>query len=571
MITPVVVDVNEDDIPDVVANFFRAEDGFGGRARMRAISGRDGTLLWTTAETSSLDVRGTVGIAAGRLRPGGPVVLVTEHRLGQYLVAVDGRTGQWLWDGLNADSELVPCSLEWGTPAIADLEGDGAAEVLCGFTVFDDTGRLKWAAETKAEGPHGPISIVADIDGDRRLDISDGVRHYRGDGSSLNVAGSEPGFGAIADISGPEGMPDGWPDQVTVIGQQLRLRVTRGALSSAQLQTRSGDTCGPGRPQSSAEGGAPSVGDLDGDGRPEIVVANGGCLTAFTAEPVAAILPVAWSVPIIDSTSNQTSVALFDLDGDGSKDVFHGDEHQVRAVRGRDGHTWWTLETCSGTTYESPVLADVDGDGEANLIVASNTYAGLLIGCDPGFRPGIRAYRSRNGNWANARPVWNQHAYVPALVCDGRDALCPNGPDTAGAIPTAPVPFQPIPGQSGASGDNAFRSNSHGEGGPFASPRLVISHLKAETATCPRVRWTARIENRGTRTARPGTVVEFNRVAAVEKVGEVTLERALPPGGVDWVSWELDQIAGAKVELSARIVDQTCTDDLPALASASCP
>ena len=50
----------------------------------------------------------------------------------------------------------------------------------------------------------------------------------------------------------------------------------------------------------------------------------------------------------------------------------------------------------SGTTYENPVIVDVDGDNNAEIVMASNNYA------FPG-EAGIRVFRDRLDGWVNTR------------------------------------------------------------------------------------------------------------------------------------------------------------------------
>ena len=56
-------------------------------------------------------------------------------------------------------------------------------------------------------------------------------------------------------------------------------------------------------------------------------------------------------------------------------------------------------------------MADVDGDGEAELVVVTDNWWG---GVDPG------RTRLRRGDrpWANARPLWNQYAYSVSNIND---------------------------------------------------------------------------------------------------------------------------------------------------------
>lgn len=54
----------------------------------------------------------------------------------------------------------------------------------------------------------------------------------------------------------------------------------------------------------------------------------------------------------------------------------------------------------SGTGIEYPVVADIDNDGSAEIVVVSN-----------GGRPPVVAIRDVEDRWIQARRIWNQHTY----------------------------------------------------------------------------------------------------------------------------------------------------------------
>ena len=92
-------------------------------------------------------------------------------------------------------------------------------------------------------------------------------------------------------------------------------------------------------------------------------------------------------------------------DGNGDAEIVYADEHNLMVYAGATGDLLLLHEGhASGTLYEYPVIADVDGDGNAEIIVPNNNYA--FVGAD-----GITVYGERNDGWANARKTWNQFAY----------------------------------------------------------------------------------------------------------------------------------------------------------------
>jgi hypothetical protein len=69
-----------------------------------------------------------------------------------------------------------------------------------------------------------------------------------------------------------------------------------------------------------------------------------------------------------------------------------------------DGSVLLQTSRASGTLSEYPVVADVDNDGSAEIVVVSNRYAGLPD-------PTVQVIRDVEDRWIQARRIWNQHAY----------------------------------------------------------------------------------------------------------------------------------------------------------------
>ena len=64
------------------------------------------------------------------------------------------------------------------------------------------------------------------------------------------------------------------------------------------------------------------------------------------------------------------------------------------------------------------MVADVDGDGEAEIVVVTDNYWGGVV-------PGVRVYGEATGQWANARPLWNQFAYSVSNINDDAQRAAP--------------------------------------------------------------------------------------------------------------------------------------------------
>jgi len=128
----------------------------------------------------------------------------------------------------------------------------------------------------------------------------------------------------------------------------------------------------------------PAIGDLTGDGVPEIVVAYGGYSDEPTPGGVRAFQKTGantwsqlWSfqlsIPGV-STHVLSSPALGDVDGDGVLDVVFGAlDLKVHALKGTNGQA---IAGFPVLVYDSvrgaPALADLDGDGEIEIIVGAD-------------------------------------------------------------------------------------------------------------------------------------------------------------------------------------------------------
>ncbi len=203
-----------------------------------------------------------------------------------------------------------------------------------------------------------------------------------------------------------------------------------------------------------AGGGPPTIADFNGDGTPDVALAGGVGYAVFDGKKLmdpAVTNPntFLWVKQTQDCSSAGTGSSLFDFNGDGKAEVLYADESSFRIYEGATGNV--LFETCNttGTLYEYPVIADVDNDGQADIVVASNAYA---FDCGGTKQSGIRVFGSKSGGWVRTRRVWNQHAYHVTNVNED------------GSIPAVEPTNWKQPGL------NNFRINKQ-PGGEFSAPR----------------------------------------------------------------------------------------------------
>src|SRR5262249_54277486 len=195
-----------DGMPDVV--IVTSQDyNQNGIAYVRALNGKDGTEKWPATadvynDTYRVNSRGTP--AAADLDGDGKIEIVTP-RSGGGLIAFN-HDGSFRWASTQKDG-VTPWNtvLDSAAVAIADLDADGHPEVVVGGVVFDANGKLIADGGAKAGGnaaSYGTVSIVADVDGDGLQEIVTGHSAFGVDQAGVHVLwdnGQSDGYPAIAD------------------------------------------------------------------------------------------------------------------------------------------------------------------------------------------------------------------------------------------------------------------------------------------------------------------------------------------------------------------------------------
>ncbi|NMB74445.1 MAG: hypothetical protein GYA21_04870 [Myxococcales bacterium] len=392
--TPVVVDFDFDNDPETVrpSIVFNTYDGLDGDSG--CITELDGVLRIIDGATCQTQftlgpyLNGSNPVAVGDLDNDGRPEIVAHRNLGGTLAyRYDAGSGAWatLWEAHDAGGNpLAPgeAATHWGGPSLLDLDDDGVPEVLSGGLVYDSRGLLLDDALGLA-GVHAVgFPVAADLDGDGRVELANGNGIWEWDAAAHvwkleRAFGGAHGYVAVADFGTytPAGedrtMLDGVPEIAVVENGQARLDALDGRT-----------VFGPVAIPSSAGGGPPTIGDFDGDGRAELAASGSDSMTIFDPDcrgvPQAATCPtlrsdgILWSQPSQDHSSNITGSSLFDFEGDGKVEAVYADECFVRVYRGSDGTVLYSQWRSSCTWNENPVVADVDGDYSAELVVPSN-------------------------------------------------------------------------------------------------------------------------------------------------------------------------------------------------------
>ncbi len=450
MMTPIVVQLDDDncdgkitalDIPEIVFNTF-ASGGYTKIGTLHAISIVNQKVVdkWSVPGI----VNASSELAGGNIdgNPGNEIVGCS----GNTVSAFDG-AGKKLWT-----SPTISCR----APALADLEGDGSVEVVVeGGILNGKDGTLKHAFS-----PGLSVPSVSDLDGDGKLDATDGRRAYRADGTELADSGLASSWSAVGDLD-----QDGKPEIIGINpssgARTMHIwRVTAAAPGFEVVrapfdihETAPSNPCGH-----ASGGGPPTIADFNGDGSPDVALAGSIAYVIFDgkklmtpATPTASTL--LWQSVTQDCSSAATGSSVFDFNGDGKAEAVYSDEIYLRIYDGATGNELWKTCNTTGTLIEYPVIADVDNDGQADIVVASNAYA---FNCGGTKQSGIRVIQSKSKSWVRTRRVWNQHTYHITNV------------DEDGSIPTKEATNWTVPGL------NNFRQNKQ-PGAELAAPDATIT------------------------------------------------------------------------------------------------
>ena len=303
---------------------------------------------------------------------------------------------------------------------IADLDGDGKPDLIVGndygntislYRNISTNGFLTSASFappvtlTTPSGSYSPFGlVVADVDGDGKLDIiiSDFsqplVSVYRNTCTPGNL--SSNGFPTRVDFAtgaGPQGVEvrdldgDGKPDLLVANTGDGTVSIFRNTSVMGSLST---DSFAP-RVDLPTGAGCDhvAVADLDGDGKPDIVTANSSVSTLSVLRNLSApgsltvsSFAAAVNLPVL---SDPVQLAIGDLDGDGKPDItvaFYLPQTTVSVLRnvgtaGSLDTNWFAprIDFPLGGRGHTPALADLDGSGKPDLAVVTELNSLLSI------------------------------------------------------------------------------------------------------------------------------------------------------------------------------------------------
>ena len=387
--SPVIADIDSDGRNEIVFGHrdgkLRAYESDGSlKWEASAVPGPSQELCWPQSTPSAIDSSpavadidndGVFEVVVGV----GSASLEARGQNGS-VIAFDGRTGaiEWsfnqsrdtgnIWDGQTPELDGW-CEATYATPAIGDVDGDGAVEIVFGSYDFHI-----WAIDG-----HGNPLAGFPINSDDTVWSSPALFDSDDDGD-------------VEIFIGGDSTPGGYVDH---LGGIFRAIDYQDGKPVTMWTRRANDVFHS----------SPAIGDINGDGRFEAVTGTGDNWHIVCSQRASELCgpndgsdhSKVWAFHLDDGTNVPgwpvsaadtvwSSPSLGDLDGDGLPEVVAGsDDKKVYAWRG-DGQELWSVTPRFAHLRDgdivrgSAVIADLDGDEDQDVAIGTARGLALLDG-----------------------------------------------------------------------------------------------------------------------------------------------------------------------------------------------
>lgn len=443
LVTPLVANLDDDngdgfvdlcDLPDIVVAAVALPPGktdVWPAGHLHVIDGASGAtsrVIPTAIDASvnpalaDLDGDGVAEIVA--LQAQGPN---SPYALSQRRMMAFRANGELAWAGQHWHS-----SRGGGAIAIADLDNDGSPEILAPEYVTDAQGLLLWAPSNPAMAYSMPVAVDLDLDGD--LEVLFGGTAYDHDGNKhfkTPIVPQNQGSVAVANFDDDE-----FPELYVQYDGKHAVLEHDGTVKAM---------CPTGNADISGAGGFPvTIRDLDGDDQAELLFGFQDKLYVLSIENDACI--VKWSKKT-DAEQGLSSGTVFDLLGDGQAEAVYADRSRVKLFSST-GELLFQTDHTARESIANPVIADVDGDGAAEIVIVSSAPVGANAAT-----PTLIVLENADDRFVPTRRVWNQHTYHHSNI------------NEVGHVPTFETPHWQA--------DNGFRTNNRSYTGDLCIPPVL--------------------------------------------------------------------------------------------------
>ena len=368
----------------------------------------------------------------------GDIVVQASDAGGNGIFALSGLDGSSLWTFRSSPANPLVDHL--AQAALADLDGDGRVEILGHQTngrlvALEHDGRLKWVSDTVpgvgGRSLGGPA--IGDLDGDGVPEIAFGRTVLDASGHRLAVGTGNGGenwnyygpFGVVK-VPGVNSYPQSLIADVDLDGRnELVAGDTLYRLEAGVLEIVWNQTV----PDHLMRDGWNAVGNLDGDPYGEIVYVSSGQIMVLNHDGSthAGRRTMVNFIPFQMPTFWGGAPTIADLDGDGSAEILVSTATQLIAYRGNLSSLWRKPipEDFGGIT--GVTAFDLDGDGVREVLFNGEKDLYVLDG--------------RNGatlhTFSNLSFTAMEHPAVADVDGDGRaEIILPSNRDRFGSTAT---------------------------------------------------------------------------------------------------------------------------------------
>ncbi|MDO9551481.1 VCBS repeat-containing protein, partial [Rhodonellum sp.] len=196
----------------------------------------------------------------------------------------------------------------------------------------------------------------------------------------------------------------------TIQGGTANLIASKNLLDAAEVS--------PAFHEATLNTGLAFIGDIDGNGQSEIGVTSPLRLNMlyYNGSPV---LQEKWPALVTNDESGHTLITMFDFNQDGKQELVYRDENLLRIIGG-NGDNIITIPVRASTAGDGAVVADLSGDGQADILVTDSQDNIYDVGNRYPRTPDAKlvVFKSNGFPWAPSRSVWNQYAYFSFNVND---------------------------------------------------------------------------------------------------------------------------------------------------------